>query len=247
MDAEPFVILARGPWPRDRVTVSVAPPYAVPAAREALVARAWRAAEDEARALGKRLFPGPLLGLTAFEATRERLALALHATDYRAFVGTNLSPEFRATGERRADALGVSIVIEIDEGVLLHRRGSGCFEWPLAIDTPGGHVEPRAGSPLVAALEELESELGIGAADVTDLTILGIARIHETGKPQVVVRAKIPLDVAEIARRLEGASERFETSELLPTPRGELAALAGSKQRVTPAGRAALVLASELL
>lgn len=236
-------MLARGPWPRERVAVREAPPYAVAPAHEALVERAWLVALDGARAKGQRLFPGPVLGLASFESEAGSLALALHRTDYRAFVGTNLSAEFRALAVPCADALGISILIEVDEGVLLHRRGAGCFEWPLAIDTPGGHVEPGA-TPFDAALEELGSELGLRAADVTELDLVGLARITGTRKPQAVLRARVSLTVAAIAERLEHARESFETSELLPVARSALGALAASSERITPAGRAALFLAS---
>lgn len=254
---EAFSVLVRGPWPRARVSVSAAPAFEIAAAHEPIVERAWRSALEETAKAGQRLFPGPVLGLASFsveESSVEEssvgesgLALALHRTDYRAFVGTNLTAEYRATGAPCADALGVSIVIEMPgTGVLLHRRGAGCFEWPLAIDTPGGHVEPAAASPFAAALDELESELGLLPADVIGLELLGLARIAETRKPQAVMRARVRVSFEEIASRLEQAKERFETSELLPVARSSLAAIAASSERITPAGRAALRLASEL-
>jgi len=241
---ERFHVLERGPWPAERVRVVAAPPFVVAPEHEPIVERAWRAALEDAERTGRRLFPGALRGLSSFALAGDALELALHATDYRAFVGTNLSAEYRATSARCADALGISVVLEIPgEVVLLHRRGAQSFEWPLAIDTPGGHVEPGA-TPFDAALEELESELGVRAADVASLELLGLVKIAETRKPQAVLRARARCSLDEIASSLEQARERFETSELLPVPRAALAALAASSERVTPAGRAALSIAA---
>jgi 8-oxo-dGTP pyrophosphatase MutT (NUDIX family) len=239
---QPFTILARGPWARPDVHVVY--DSAPPRVDETLVSRAWSRAEEEARASGKLLFPGRVAGLASFVATSTTLSLTLHRTDYRAFVGTNLAPDYLATGAPRADALGISVLIETGDLVLLHRRGAGCYEWPLAIDTPGGHVTPDAG-PFDAALEELESELGVRASEVTALSVMGLARIRATEKPQLVIAARVSLDVDAIRARLPHARESFETQELLPIARPDLAELARStRERITPAGRAALLLAS---
>ncbi len=249
-DGGVFTVLARGPWPRERVTVLAAPAFAVAREHEPIVERAWRGALDAATASGRRLFPGAVRGLAFFSqddaAAASTLRLALHATDYRAFVGTNLCAEYLATGAPCSDALGISVAIEVadpEPTVLLHRRGAGCFEWPLAIDTPGGHVEPGAG-PFEAALDELESELGLRAADVTALDLLGLARMEGTRKPQAVLRARVRLTVAEISSRLDQARERFETDALLPFTLAQLDALTRSKEPITPACRAALTLFS---
>jgi len=238
---EPYAILLRGPWPRERVIVREAPPFHVPPEQEALVERAWQAALALAARSGRRLFPGPVLGLASARVAADRLEVALQATDYRAFVATNLSAEYRATGAPCADALGVSVLIELGSGFLLHRRGAGCFEEPLAVDTPGGHIEPGA-TPFEAALSELESELGVVPGDIASIELLGLCRLTETRKPQAVLRARAERSLEEIRSRLEGARERFETSELLPVARGALAAL-GERERLTPACRAAIALA----
>lgn len=249
-----YEILALGPWERERVGVALAPPFEVPDEHRGLVEREWLAAREVAARSGQRLFNGPVAGLASFRPG-ERLELALHATDYRSFVGTNLSARYRATGIPCADALGISIVIELEgRRVLLHRRGRASFEWPLAIDTPGGHIEPEAHreggapSPFLAALDELEGELGVRADEVASLSVLGLARIVETRKPQVVIRARVLAPFEEIRSRVAAARESFETSEVLePVPVEELRVLASSPERITPAGRAAIEIARRLL
>jgi hypothetical protein len=254
-----FSILARGPWSPANVHVEVGPgrlPFGKHG--EEALERAWQAATRLARDSGRTLFPGEIFGLTSFAATRDTLALALHRTDYREFVGTNLAPDpRRALGLNalpQANPLGLSLVVLSGDTVLLHRRGAGCYEWPLAIDTPGGHLEPgkhvdSAGIPRpeLGALDELESELGVLPAEVESISVLGLARQAATEKPQLVIALRITLGAEDVRSRLARARESFETSELLPVDRRELAALARSKESVSPAGRAALVLASEVL
>jgi len=249
-DEPTFEVLARGPWPRSRVRVREGPAFLVPREQEALVESAWRAAVEAARARGQRLYPGPLHGLASFLIDADGIELALHRTDFRALVGTNLSPAYRKTGARGCDALGISIIIVQKDGrVLVHRRGAQCYEHPLAIDTPGGHAEPGVhADPFAAALDELEGELGVVASEVLSLELLGLTRILETHKPQAVVLARVTVDHAAVAGRLASAREGFETSELLPPlAPGELAALARSRELVSPAGRAALALAASIL
>jgi 8-oxo-dGTP pyrophosphatase MutT (NUDIX family) len=249
-----YEVLAVGPWPRERVSVVTAPGFRVPAAQEVLIEQDWLLAQEGAARSGQRLFNGPVAGLASFRPG-ERLELALHATDYRSFVGTNLSARYRALGIPCADALGISIVVELDgRRVLLHRRGKASFEWPLAIDTPGGHIEPDAHregvapSPFLAALDELEGELGVRPDEVESLSVLGLARITGTRKPQVVIRARVLVSFATIRANLAAARESFETSELLePLSVDELGALAASPERMTPAGRAAIAIARRVL
>jgi 8-oxo-dGTP pyrophosphatase MutT (NUDIX family) len=252
---EPFILQARGPYPRESVLASEEAPFAVDPEHEALVEQAWQKAVAAASASGRKLFPGAVMGFKGFATRGPLISLGLHRTDYRAFVGTNLSPEFRATGARCANALGISIIIVLASGrVLLHRRGDASFEWPLAIDTPGGHVEPDfhrdGGAPSIfaAAQDELEAELGIRRAEIAALSLLGLARIRETQKPQAIILARVAASFEEIGARIATARESFETSELLaPLALHELGALARSSEPVTPAGRAALTLAAELL
>jgi 8-oxo-dGTP pyrophosphatase MutT (NUDIX family) len=249
-DEPTFEVLARGPWPRARVRVREAPDFLVPREHDALVESTWRAALEAARARGQRLYPGPLFGLASFAIDAKGIELALHRTDFRALVGTNLSAAYRETGARGCDALGISIIIVQPDGrILVHRRGSQCYEHPLAIDTPGGHAEPGVhADPFAAALDELEGELGIVASEVVTLELLGLTRILETRKPQAVVLARVTVDRAAVAGRLAGAREGFETSELLsPLAPSELAGLARSRELVSPAGRAALGLAASIL
>jgi 8-oxo-dGTP pyrophosphatase MutT (NUDIX family) len=220
-----------------------------------ILARRWELALEEARASGQTLFPGPIYGLAAFRGSAHLLELDLHETDYREFVGTNLSPEYLALPREsapRADALGVSVLLLAGEHVVLHRRGPGCFEWPLAIDTPGGHVEPGRHldargepDPFAAALDELEGELGLHAEEVLERRALALTRIAGTEKPQLVIAARTRVSLDEIRRRLEEARDRFETSELLPVGFDELPALESAN--VTPAGRAAIRFAREML
>ncbi|MBI3724495.1 hypothetical protein HY251_11155 [bacterium] len=252
------VLLARGPWPEESVRASFdARPLAFDGrAREALE-RAWKRAQEDALASGRTLWNGRVAGLASFRASQSELSLRLHATDYREFVGTNLSAEYRARSREeapRSDALGLSLVVVSGETVILHRRGAANFEWPLAIDTPGGHVEPgkhddESGVPSVfrATRDELEGELGIESSEVLSLRVLALTRMAETEKPQLIVLARIALSPEEVRSRLPTARERFETSELLPVARSELAKLARSGELVSPAGRAALEIASGLL
>jgi hypothetical protein len=252
---EGYVVLARGPWLPSAVRCRrVARAPARGAAAESVLAREWERALERARAAGQTLFPGPVYGLAAFRARGDELELDLHATDYREFVGTNLCPEYLALPKEsapRSDALGLSVLLLSGDTIVLHRRGAACFEGPLAIDTPGGHIDPGhhddrgAPSPFLAALDELESELGVAASEVSELCILGLTRITKSEKPQVVLAARTALTPDEIRGRVGSARESFETNELWPVAWSEVARL--DAECTTPAGRAAIRLACELL
>ena len=251
---ELFTILARGPWEPARL-LSRRVPREVrrdPSAARILDA-AWESAVARARLCGQTLYPGRVHGLAAWRVTEGGLELDFHETDYREFVGTNLSPEYRALPREqatRSDALGLSVLLVSGDQVVLHRRGAGCYEWPLAIDTPGGHMEPGQHddargdpSPLRAGLDEPSSELGLSEGDVSGLQALALTRIHDTEKPQLVLAARTRLSPDEIRVRVGAARESFETDELVPVPLSALDRL--DRERLTPAGRAAVRLARD--
>lgn len=250
---EPFEILARGPWTEERLRARVVPriPARSPGAAGVLAA-AWTRALERARSAGHSLWAGPVLGLSAWRQGAAGLELDLHETDYGEFVGTNQNPAYLAfprSEASRADALGISVVLLSGEDVVLHRRGPGVFEWPLLIDTPGGHMEPGkhlaggAPSPFATAADELESELGLGAHEVRGLVAIGLARIVPTEKPQLVLAARTDASPGELRDRVRAARESFETHELAPVALERLASL--DPATLTPAGRAAVRLALE--
>jgi hypothetical protein len=110
---------------------------------------------------------------------------------------------------------------------------------------PGRHEERGAPSPFLAALDELEGELGVASHEVTGLRALALTRIAGTEKPQLVLAARTALSPGELRGRVARARESFETSELWPVPLAELARL--DAELVTPAGSAAVRFAREML
>ncbi|HEY8478069.1 MAG TPA: NUDIX hydrolase [Chloroflexota bacterium] len=245
-----FTILARGPFPVDRLRVSWqdASP-STPPDRERLVAATWRRAVRRARRRDAVLFNGPLCRLVQWEAHPWDLALHLERTDYRTFVVTNLR---RSRGRESlvdvaADPLGVSAVVTTSDGkLLLGVRSHRVAEYRGWIDLVGGNVDPAAHlvdgvpDPVRAVLQEVQEELGVRAEDVERVVCLGLARNTRTGKPELI-----------FATALAASSELFLQTGPTPEHRQMVALPADSEavrdflrraRRVTPSAQAGLTL-----
>ena len=66
-------------------------------------------------------------------------------TDYASYLGTNWNPAFAGVDQvHLADPLGVGcVVVTVDDKICLIRRSEHVGEYPLCLDAPGGHPEPK--------------------------------------------------------------------------------------------------------
>lgn len=174
----------------------------LPAALEAECAAIWGAARAR---LGERLFNGPIFGLAACRPER----LSLRRLDYRLLLAARDRPAVAAALGARA--LGVSGVLLSPDGVVLGRRAHtlavepGCWE-----AAPAGSLDRP--DPLALLADELQEELGLGAADITATRPLGLAHDQAADRYELLVKVTTDLDAAALGRRhRSGGSGEYDT------------------------------------
>lgn len=143
------------------------------------------ALEASARSVfAERCTSNPLL----FNGTKFRMARArcvaggcvlieCAVTDYASYLGTNWNPAFAGVDRvHLADPVGVGcVVVTADEKICLIRRSKHVGEYPLCLDTPGGHPEPKNvdGCNGDAAWEHVSGDIAAGVGDEWDEVKLG--------------------------------------------------------------------------
>ncbi|HKG26624.1 MAG TPA: NUDIX domain-containing protein [Thermomicrobiales bacterium] len=200
----PFEFLLTGSFSQRSVRARWAFQYTtVPSEVEKLIAESWALAEIEAATRGQELFAGPMTRLLRWSSSDGTLTLDLGPTDYRQFVGTNLRhPELaRKYGrDALANPLGVSAAVFTSDGhIVVQRRSEHVFEYPGYFHVCGGNVEPvdvegpNAPGVFAAVRRELDEELGIGDAQIADITCLGLSENRATLKPDLLFAAEVTL------------------------------------------------------
>ena len=192
---------AIGDWRPDRVHVRQ-----VPSTRkivpdiEALIDRAW---EEVKLRPGVKLFDGPMCRMEWWDASDDRLEVALSDTSYKPFMGTNLAhPELaeRYGREVMANPVGVSPALETADGFLvLGKRNGSVAYYPHRTHPFAGALEPRDGGDLFAAVaRELNEELSLTCHDLGEMRCTGIAEDLALRQPELLFRVVTTLTRPQI-------------------------------------------------
>lgn len=150
--------------------------------------------------------------LPSKQSERDNVCLCLGLTDYKTFVGTNLSPKWQAflkcskedieRCQHMASPLGNGAIVETkDDCILVLKRSEHVGEFPGHLVFPGGHSEPQEigilGHHDLGCTVELNTK-------ITDEMYTGILReiVEETGVP--VSNLSDPLFIG-VSRRILNA------------------------------------------
>jgi hypothetical protein len=225
---------------------------------EALIEAEWQG-RPAGRSAGRPLANGPLCRLIDWSLAADCLRLTLGPTDYRAFLGTNLTqlPAIQARHpdawrDYLADPLAVaSTLVSADGWLLLLRRSAHALECPDCYHVAAGYPTPEhdnglgAISPTQALLAELQRALGLTIAEVTGLTVLGLMRPATTQQPTLLYTARLTLTRAALDARLRQTPPAGELADwhwLNDDAAAIHAFLTRQAGRVSPAGAASLTL-----
>jgi 8-oxo-dGTP pyrophosphatase MutT (NUDIX family) len=244
MDDSAF--LARGYWRHGQLTCTmVASTYAPIAEHIAGIDEAWTSACARP---GVHLFDGPLCRFERLSATPEHFQLNVSRCSYKQFLGTNGTHPHWATSHgwsSLANAVGTSAALVSGDGWLVFgRRSSAVALYPGWAHPFGGILEPGETTDLLAEMQrELSEEIGLGAADISELACIGLVRDPQLLQPELIYLARTSLSLAELERRLD-AGEHTACWSVRATPTAIAAALAG--EQLTPVTRLVLQRFSEL-
>lgn len=244
-----FQLLVVGPWERANVRCTLSD---IPMARneetERMIAEAWDERAQRAQERGQLFFAGPMCGLRDWTVTGDMLDLSFGITDYREFVGTNIShPEIasRFGDDFLSNGSGVCSTIETTDGQLvLHRRSDRVFEHPGMLHFCGGSLEPvdtpagLGADPFAVMTKEIEEEMEISPDAIAEMSCLGVAKDGVSLKPDVLLRTRLSISAAEVT-----ALSGEEHSELVIVPAdgpSMIAWLTEHWDEIAPAGQALL-------
>jgi 8-oxo-dGTP pyrophosphatase MutT (NUDIX family) len=206
---------------------------------EAAIESAWR---EASRRLGPKLFDGPMCRLESFRASAT-LELNVSPTTYRIFVGTNLSnPQFAQQygPAALANAIGVSSIVRSRDGfIVMGRRSDSVAYYPHRVHTFGGTLEPHDPLDVFAeARRELMEELRIADRQVEQIKCVGLVEDPALHQPELIFRADVHLDAAELERSLDPGEHR----SLFVVAAPEALSNAFKDEALTPVAAAALSL-----
>jgi 8-oxo-dGTP pyrophosphatase MutT (NUDIX family) len=182
--------------------------------------------------------------MESFAASADALTLVLSPTSYKPFLGTNLHNPHLADRFGRdvmANPIGVSALLESSEGFLmLGRRNASVAYYPDRIHPFAGALEPRDGSDVFAAVHrELQEELGLAPAHVTDLRCTGLVEDRRLLQPELIFAARSTLARAELERRVVAVEHHAAWS--VPSEASAVERAAGDAS-LTPVAVAGLLL-----
>lgn len=233
-----------GDWSRDEVVaLPVDQGRPTQPEVEAIIDRAWA---DATRRPGVHLFNGPMARLEHSSVGPDgKLRLVLGRTDYKSFLGTNLTrPDLahRYGPSALANPLGVSVALETSDGyLLLGRRNDAVAYYPGRIHPFAGALDPDADGPDVfgAALRELREELSLDPTDLLELRCTGLAEDPALRQPELIFRARCTSSRMRLEETLD-PTEHLAVWPVRATPDAVAAAL--SEPLLTPVAVAALLL-----
>ena len=204
---------------------------------------------------------------------RRELEMTVAPARYREFVGTNLDPTLRASfdGEapgttpaaaaaaatvhpwaRFANAVGTSAVVVTSDGRLVAgRRSARVLGYAGCVHAFGGMLEATDAAAessevdaFVGLLRELNEELGVAAAEISDPVLEGVILEPQIWQPELIFHAKVARTFAGLVDAWRGAPHRDEHDELIHFPLAPADPEAELRRAapVSPIGRAALAL-----
>lgn len=195
---------------------------------------------------GKVIENHPLYRYLSLYEISNGVVFNLGHTNFKEYLLTNFGhPKWSSTSFKRkmSNPLSISsITVSLDHKILFGKRSSKVVSEPEKIQTlPGGYVHPP--DTLLNTVEkELYEELLIRRYEIADITVNGLALIHPSGKPEilVVVHLNIP---SSIVRRRHGVDEwEFSQIQLFTESReGIIQFLSKNNETLTRASHASLV------
>ena len=234
---------APGDWPTGHVTHTwVADGRRRVPAVDAAIDTAWAAA---AARPGVRLFDGPMCRLESWTATPGQLHLTLSPTSYKPFVGTNMANPQLADEHGRdvmANPVGVSPALLTADGFLmLGRRNASVAYYPRRVHPFAGSLEPTDPDVFAAVHRELDEELSLSDADLSDLRCTGVAEDVALRQPELIFAAATHLTRLQVEARLD-PDEHAGTWSVPATGEAVSAAVDSDRHLLTPVASAALLL-----
>jgi len=237
-----LTILATGDWRADQVHVRrsgqlrrIVPEF------ETQIEAAWLALRQRP---GVKLFDGKMTRLVSFQAARDRLDLEIAHTNYKAFIGTNIShPEWIDTHGREvmADPLGVSpLVLTADGYLLLGRRQPTLALNPNRIHPFAGTMEPKDAGPVEAVRRELREELSLDHHDVVEIRCIGMAEDAAMHQPELIFIAHSRLTRDALISKLDAAEHHDAWS--IPATAEQVIDALKNEAALTPVACAAMLL-----
>lgn len=224
------------------------------AAVEAAIEQSWWSARALAETQDYVLFDAPLVRLIHASVRNEMLQLELGETTYRAFVGTNMDPDFVSRRDQRAylaHPLGISAsVITRDGFVAYGRRGSRVAFQAGYVHPFGGMVDMEDRGPdgfvdlFAAMLRELQEETGLTRADVTEMVLIALVRDRRILQPELLFDVCVSRSRSELQARFDperSDGEHCGIEFLYDDPEAALPSLA-RLDRITPIAEAAYLL-----
>jgi len=170
---------------------------------------------------GWKMRPDPLYRLINFSVRNGILALHLGLTDYKEYMGTNVShPEWSLEyGEKTmSNALSISAVTETkNEKIIIERRSQNVGEDRGYYHTkPSGHPHPSEGI-FGGVYSQARKELGIEKSEIAKVACIGLVRSVRSHKPELMFKMKSRIASTDIERRPK--EEAWEFDELLYLPK----------------------------
>ncbi|MED6147152.1 Nudix hydrolase 9 [Stylosanthes scabra] len=179
------------------------------------------------------------------------LCLHLGLTDYRTFVGTNLSPmweKFLVPSEddpircqHTSSPLGNGAVVEtIDKKIIVLQRSNNVGEFPGHFVFPGGHPEPQEigitshqhGKESInkevsremfdSIVREVVEEIGVPASSLSIPAFIGISRRDLNVRPAAFFFIRCNLDSKEVQKFYSNAQDGYESTQLYALSMAEL-------------------------
>ena len=229
-------------------------PRPISPAVDRLITRTWEVEQALASQAGRSLYNGRLARLLHVEVSADGLHLLLTATCYRDFLGTNLhnAAEVSRFGlQYLADPLGISATVITRDGRLgLGRRSDRVAFHAGHLHTFGGLLEDPDRGPdgrydiFGAARRELIEELGLEAAEIATLEVIGLVRDRAILQPELLFDALLTVTSDELAARFDPTLSDGEHTgvEWLPDDPGSIIPFLQRARPVAPVAEAALLL-----
>lgn len=186
-----LIFHAAGNWTRDQIHISQVPcTRSIIPAVERIIDETWNRIATQP---GVNLFDGPMCRLESWSATPARLSIAMSATSYKPFIGTNLyHPELADIHGPAilANPIGVSPALETADGwLMMGRRNSSVAYYPGKVHPFAGALEPRdANDPFAATRRELTEELAFTPADIAEIHCAGIAEDQSIRQMELIFK-----------------------------------------------------------
>nr|XP_018675108.1 PREDICTED: nudix hydrolase 9 isoform X2 [Musa acuminata subsp. malaccensis] len=184
------------------------------------------------------------------------VCLHMGLTDYRTFVGTNLSPLWErflvpSTGcQHTSSPLGNGAIVETSDGkILVLQRSYNVGEFPGYFVFPGGHSEPeeigisahltdkgQTESELLnhkvsmemfdGIIREVVEEIGLPANSLTDPLFIGISCRVVNVRPTAFFFLKCNLEAKEVCKLYSSAQDGYESTQIFTVLRDDLKQMA---------------------